>query len=570
MGLTDDILKLAASTARVAVGAASQWAEERENAQRMDDIDDRINKAAAGAKRHGKNGLHELKPNEDGSAPARDPKAIHFDPFDLVAAMGYRERPSALTYQAMEMIGRGVPVVSDVVGTRVKQVAMFCDRPEDRHAPGFRVRNRDWRKKQMTKAMRKEAERLEDLLLHTGTYDPTKPHESVSLRDFAAQFVSDSLIFDQATFEVVPDRIGRPAYMTIVDPATVRLIDPGTRDPGDPFAVQVINGAIAEAFTHDELAFCIRNPRSGIRSFGYGTSEIETLVREITGFLWGMDYNRRFFSQGSATKGVLNFKGTVPDKHMQAFRRQWYAMISGVSNAWRTPITNAEELQWINMQMSNRDMEYSSWMDFLIKIVCARFNIATEEVNFSYGNTGQSQAMGSAPIEEKLKASRDLGLRPLVRWFFEQMNIYFIQRLNPDFEVVPCGLDEKGIEAETDLLQKQTKIYLTVDEARELVELPPLPDELGKVILDPTWLQYAQGKEAMAAEGDEDAPFDDDEMGPPPPGDESGYDPETGFAVADDDEAPPFDIRDDDAIKSERNGRVLVRYTVDLDAHRPN
>ena len=567
MGLADDILGIASTAARVGLQAANQWAEDRDNQSRVNDFDDRINKAAAKAKATGKDGTHALTPDPEG-APVRDPKAIHFDPFDLVAAMGFRERPTALTFSAMEMVGRGMPVVADVVQTRVKQISMFCEIPDDRHSPGFRVRNRNWRTKPMTKAEKKEADRLEQLVLHTGHWDPEQPHQSVPLRTFSSQFMSDSLIFDQATFEVVPDRTGKPSYMSIVDPSTIRLIDPGTRDRGDPFAVQVINGAIAESFTDDELAFCIRNPRSGIRSFGYGTAEIETLVREITGFRWGMDYNRRFFSQGSATKGVLNFKGAIPDKHLQAFRRQWYAMVSGVTNAWRTPITNAEELQWINMQMSNRDMEYSSWMDFLIKIVCARYNIATEEVNFSYGNTGQSQAMGSAPIEEKLQASKDLGLRPLVRWFFQCLNMHFVQRINPDFEVYPYGLDQKGVEAETDLLQKQTKFILTVNEARDRFEMPPLPDDKGDVILDPTWLQYVQAKEAAAQEdGDEDDPYMDEDEDPDAPSDQDAYDDDTGFAVSDEDGASPFDIRDDEAIKSDRSSRVLVQYLVNLDPH---
>lgn len=578
MGLIDDIAEVAgamggvaSAAAREGLDAATRWAEEREAERRMRDFDDRINKAAKKAKRAGNDGTHELKPNSTGDAPKRDPKAAHYDPFDIVAATGFRERPSSLTFAAMEMVGRGMPVVADVVQTRVKQVAMFCDLPENKHAPGFEIRRRDFKttRKALTRKEQKEADRLAQLVLHTGFFDPEQPHKSTSLREFARMFVADSLIFDQATFEVVPNRKGKPSYIAMVDPSTIRLIDPATRSAGDPFAIQQIKGSIVESFNHDELAFCIRNPRSAIQSYGYGTSEIETLVREITGFLWGMDYNRKFFSQGSAAKGVLNFKGTIPDKHLQAFRRQWYSMVSGVNNAWRTPITNAEELQWINMQMSNRDMEYSAWMDFLIKIVCARYNIATEEVNFSYGNTGQSQAMGTAPIEDKLKASRDLGLRPLVRWFFEQINIHFLQRINPDFEIVAHGLDEKGAEAETELLQKQTKVFLTVNEARDRVGLKPLPDEQGDVILDPTWLQYVQGKEAMAMGEEEpgmDEGFDlEGEEEEEPWGDLSSFDEDSGFAVADDNEAPPFDIQDDSAIKSERHGRVQIQYLVDVD-----
>lgn len=536
--------------------AFNSWTEARESEARVRDFDDKIAKAAQEAKDTGKDGRHD---------PERDPKALHFDPFDLVAIMGYRDRPSGLSYSAMESIGTGVPVIADVIRTRVNQTTAFMKRPEDRHSPGFKVRPKDWETMEVTPAVEARQREIEQVILNTGFVDEDDPeNKGVSFQTFGRTFIWDSLKYDQATFEIVPDRKGDPAYMTIVDPSTIRLLDPGAREKGDPFAVQVISGSIVADFTPSELAFCVRNHRSSIRAFGYGLSEIESLVREITGFLWGMEYNRKFFTQGSATKGILNFKGTIPDKHLTAFRRQWYAMVSGVSNAWRTPITNAEELQWINLQMSNRDMEYSAWMDFLIKITCARFQIAPEEVQFSYGNTGQSSAMGQAPIEEKLKASRDLGLRPLVWFLFDCINEHFVNRLDPDFEAVPVGLDTTGPDAEAGLLEKQTKVFLTVDEARQQVGFDVLPDGKGECILNPTWLQFVQGMEAAEmdeGEGEEgiDNTVDIDED------DEDGDVDFMSDGDGDEEDAPEggLDFEAEDTVKSVSPRRV-VRYEVEL------
>jgi hypothetical protein len=488
----------------------------------MSDIDARLEKAASAAIAAGRDGNHE---------PEREGKAIGFDPFDLVSVMGYREKPSDLTFAAVEQVATAVPVIADVIRVRATQVQTFCQRPDDRHSPGFRVRLKD-RTARVTKKAEKRATELEEILLHCGYGD--RP-SGVSLREFCGMFVKDSLTYDQSTFEIIPDRSGRPSYMAIVDPSTIRLLDPSARgEATEPFAVQVIQGVIVTDFLPNELAFCVRNPRSGIRTFGYGQSEIETLVREITGFLWGIEYNRRYFSQGSATKGILNLKGTIPDKHMQAFRRQWYSQLSGVHNAWKTPIMNADDIQWISMQMSSKDMEMSAWMDFLIKVVCARFQIAPEEINFSYGNTGQSAAMGNVSVEEKLKASRDLGLRPLVQFFFESINRNFLSRIDPDYEVVPVNLDSKGADAEIELLGKQQKLYLTVNEAREQVGLEPLPDKLGEVILDPTWLQWAQSQDMGDGGDGGDMPPEDGG----PPGDGGGPDGGSGENGAEGGEGP--------------------------------
>lgn len=489
----------------------------------------------------GEDGLGSTFPGKHN--PARDAKALHFDPFDLVSLMGWRERPTAMSYVAMERVAQNVPVIADIIRARIKQVQTFCQRPEDRHAPGFKVRLRD-KNAEPTEESDKRCSELEDVVLNCGFNDPKRPQDATPFKTFAGMFIRDTLSFDQAAFETVPDRMGRPSYWECVDATTIRLLDPFVQEDEGILAVQVIHDMVVADFNRDELAFCIRNPRSGVFTYGYGESEVETLIREITGFLWGIEYNRRFFSQGSAAKGILNFKGTIPDRHMTAFRRQWYAMVTGVSNAWRTPITNAEELQWINLQLSNRDMEYSAWMDFLIKICCARFQIAPEEVNFSYGNSGQSQAMGGANTEEKLKASKDLGLRPLVQWFFEQINRHFIWKLDPDYEVVPVGLDEKGAEAEADLLQKATAVYMTVDEAREVAGMEALPDKKGEVILNPTWLQYAQGLDAA-----EQGPVGPDGMplgpGEVPPN-ENGDDHPTGGIGVQNEDGSPFDFDDED------------------------
>lgn len=524
-------------------------------------FDDFIAKAAESAKAAGRDGEHELELGEPGER-----KALHFDPFDLVAAMGFREKPSPMTFLTLDRIASTVPVITDIIGTRIAQVAMFTTRPNNRHATGFEVRPKD-PDAELTRADQKYATRLEDLLLTCGGNHADRLSGSLSLIDFTKMFLQQSLGMDQACFEVVSDRKGRPVYFDPVDATTIRLLDPAYRSPGDPFCVQVINGSIVADFQREELAFCVRNPRAGIRSYGYGFSEIESAVREVTGFLWAMDYNRRWFSNGTAARGILNFKGAMNEKQLRAFRRQWYAMTAGVANAWRTPITNAQEIEWVNMQLTNRDMEYTEWLNFLIKIFCARFNIAPEEVQFSFGNTGQSQAMGQSPHEEKIKSSKDLGLRPLVLWFFDKLNEHFLSLIDPEWQVQPVGLDSKGEEAEVSLLKDKCAVFMTIDEARAAQGMEPLgPEKGGDVIENPQWVQMMQAKqqEQMGQEGmpgTDDAAYMGDEDGPPGGDDD--------FAVAEE-----FDFGDDDGggdeptVKSRQGDRgrrmVRARYTLDL------
>lgn len=562
MSVRDDLRRLAAAgvrlgrtTAEGAVASGAAWAEDRLNNVRMMSVDERLEKAAKAAGAAGNGGDHN----------PMAAKGVRFDPFDLVAAMGYRERPTAMTFAAMETVATKTPIIADVIRTRTNQVCTFAAPRPDRHSAGFEVHLREdggRARRPTTKAEIKKADELTQILCNCGYPDPDKdPYDNLPLLDFIKMGTRDSLAFDQWTFEKVPDRSGRLSYVATVDPTTIRLVDRSLQRPDGPFAVQVVMGSVVQDFRKEELAFCRRNPRSGIRAYDYGQSEIETLIREITGMLWGMEYNRKMFTQGSATKGILNFKGTIPDRHLQAFRRQWYSMVSGVSNAWRTPITNAEDLQWINLQMSNRDMEYSAWMDFLIKIACARFQIAPEEVNFSYGNSGQSQAMGTAPIEEKLKASKDLGLRPLVEFIFNCLNRHILWEINEDFIILPVGLDSNSAEAEANLLDQKGKAWMTINEVRAVDGLKPLAEEQGgNVIRDPQWLQFVQSQQGMD-EGEDEGDFEDEEGDE---GEEDDFDGQSPFEV---DDAAPSEENEGLTAKSSRprrRSRRVVRYETNI------
>lgn len=201
-------------------------------------------------------------------------------------------------------------------------------------------------------------------------------------------------------------------------------------------------------------------------------------------------------SQGSSAKGILNFKGKLPGNQLEQFRRHWYMMLSGVENAWRTPITNAEDLQWISMQANNRDMEYNAWMDFLLKVVCSFYSMDPSEINFKYGNVGQKSGLSEDSNAEKISESRERGLRPLLKHFADQFNRNLIWPTNESFEFEFVGLDSMTRDKAADLTTKQVKSIRTVDELRAEDDLDPLPDGKGEVILDNVWMQFAQQKDA--------------------------------------------------------------------------
>jgi len=369
---------------------------------------------------------------------------------------------------------------------------------------------------------------LRDLLQSSGYFDvvsPSRVRESylqddqyfyLKVSDVAVEIVEDFPVFNLEVsedhsyiangvvshncFEIQHNRKGLPWAFYAVDGATIRLADvpPGADGGFDPTQVkyvQVYDEVIISEFAAHQLCFGVRNPRTNIKVNGYGHSELEMLINVVTASLWGFEYNQRAFSNGSMVHGVLNFKGSVPDKKVDAFRRQWKMMIAGVSNAHRTPMTNVDELQWIDFGRNNRDMEFSSWMDWLVKVMSAVMQFDPAEINFNYGNTGQSNQMFSTPVDSKLKASKDRGLRPLLKDLAEWLNTHLIWQLDPELELEFLGLDAKNSDQAIDHAKKKSEYIMTVDELRAEEDLEPLPDDQGAVILNPVWLQAKQVSE---------------------------------------------------------------------------
>lgn len=438
-------------------------------------------------------------------AATDDPKSLFWDPYAIIEQMGYKDKYSPINYGTLKAMVWKSPVVTAIINTRLNQMASFSSPQKDKYSLGFRLKLRE-SEKEPTRQDKIWMRQMETIIERTGVTD--NPRGRDTFETFLRKAMWDSLVYDAMAWEIVPNRGGQPAEWYAVDASSIRVADNATlydTDEDDTKAtryVQIYDSMIIGEYTQEEMCYGIRNPRTDMRQYGYGTSELEMMVTTITSMLWGMEYNMKAFSQGSVHKGILNFKGAIPDKQMKAFRRHWYQMLSGVENAFRTPVTNAEDLQWINMHSSNRDMEYNAWMDFLIKVACSVYSIDPMEVNFQYGNTGAKSSLNEGSNRFKIVESRERGLRPLLRFVASCMNKHILWPINEDFEFEFVGLDTLTREQAADLHTKQVKTILTIDELRAREDLPPLPDGQGEIILDPTFLQAKQAAEMAAQGGD--------------------------------------------------------------------
>ena len=271
--------------------------------------------------------------------------------------------------------------------------------------------------------------------------------------------------------------------------------------------VQVVDGTIVSWFTARELAFGVRNPRTNINLQPYGFSELEQLIHQITSHLYAEEYNSKFFSQGGTTKGIINIKsdpnGVGNKEQLDSFKRQWRAQVNGMTGAWKTPVLQVPNgIEYINVSQSNREMEFEKWMNYLVNIVCAVYQIDPAEVNFpnNGGVSGNGGSVFESSQEVKLKNSKDKGLKPLMRFIESIINKFVVSKFSQDYVFVFTGLDEKSEEEKAELDTKQVKTWRTVNEIRK--EHGEKPLENGDIILDPSYLNYIQQKEMAAQQGE--------------------------------------------------------------------
>jgi HK97 family phage portal protein len=448
------------------------------------------------------------------SMPVQEYKAYQEPPLQLMEAMGYKDKPTNLTYNMLYQMSIKNSVVGAVINTRVNQVSTFTQPSRfSEDGLGYKIRLRD-PNAVPTEGQQEVIASIESFIENCGY---KKDNARDNFDTFIRKIVRDSLTYDQSTFEVIRDRAGRPAEFMAVDAATIRAAtedfkysqymgDNQPKSNEEVSYVQVVDGVVVAWFTAEELAFGIRNPRSSIYMQPYGFSELEQLVTQITSHLYAEEYNSKFFSQGGTTKGIINIKqdpnGVMNTEQLESFKRQWRAQVSGLTGAWKTPVLQVPNgIEYINVSQSNREMEFEKWMNYLINIVCAVFQIDPAEVNFpnNGGVGGTGGGVFESSNETRIKHSKDKGLRPLLRFVESMMNKHLISQFSDAYVFTFAGIDEESENDKVELATKEVKTYKTINEIRKERGYDEL--ENGDVLLDPSWLNYVNQKAMSAGMG---------------------------------------------------------------------
>lgn len=451
-----------------------------------------------------------------------EPSAYDLDPSNYAAytsSDSYRgsehEGTSQLDYDILTYMSR-VPVISSILQTRINQIAEFCIPQEDQFKAGYVIRLRD-KTKEPTDEEKKEMQTLTQWIETCG--EGYKFGGAWDFESFVRMIIRDSLIYDQACFEIIKNRGGAIIGFIPVDASTIRRASvteeekkTGHRDWIDSAFIQVINGKRVATFDNDQLAFCIRRPRTNIVSRGYGFPELEELVKVVTHLVNAETYNASNFTNGIHANSILAIKSKMNPQLFRAFKREFYANLSGPAQAKRTPIIqldpeSQEEIESVNLGATAEEMGYKDWLGYLTKVACSVYQIDPAELGFVFGTEGQTGALTQQGPGARIQASKDKGLYPLLRSVQNWINRHIIHQVNEKYELRFMGLDaETEKEALTSDIQRVSN-YMTINEIRAKHGLEEI--EGGDVILNQAYItalsmSQQQAQEQQAPQGQED------------------------------------------------------------------
>lgn len=430
-------------------------------------------------------------------------KAFTFAPeSDFYSGLGYKHKPTSVTYDLLRQMAK-TPQIASIIQTRIDQSMNFSQFSTDVQKSGWSIRKRlnrfaDGKEKELSDVDKRNIESLVNWIEKGGI--EVSEWEGDDWDESLKKIYRDSWTLDQGAMEVAWLRKGTPYQYQVIDGGSIRLAQ--TYDDREyhqekelqgyyPKYVQVWRNQVYKEFYPWELCLGMRNKTSNLYANGYSESELETLIRIITGMLNALQYNANFFTQGSNPKGLLNIKGNVDQTKVEEFKQGWRATMSGTSNSHKLAVLAGTDVQWVNMAMNNKDMEFNKWNEFLTVLACTQFRIDPDEVGFHL--EGSKGMFGQDGQKERIRHSREKGLEPFLRYWQTQFDKYLVNPLSGGkYEFYFTGIDPEDEELS---LERDIKILTSGGMSIQDFFLKYSNKELNKekdIILNQIYLQYKQ------------------------------------------------------------------------------
>jgi hypothetical protein len=279
----------------------------------------------------------------------------------------------------------------------------------------------------------------------------------------------------------------------------------------------VINHLPYAYYGRDELIFDCMNPRTDIEKAGYGYSIVEQTIDLVTSAINTFMYNSGFFTENRLPRGILLLNGDADVEEIEDIEDYIVNLLSGPpSSQWKIPIipsgrekngeSGGRKFEWVNLQGTNREMEFQAWYDLQLSAVVAMFCCSMEDLGL---HSQKSQPLIGADAGPKIESSKSLILGDMLGFLQKHFN-KILKYKNPDYEFEFVGYEHDDPELTLSKDKGEVESYKTLNEKRAEKGLKPIDFEKIKnpadMPLNSYTVQLFQGLQqgGMAGSGLED------------------------------------------------------------------
>lgn len=454
----------------------------------------------------------------DEDTPEIGRKAVLTDPFfgQQHQQTMYKYKVSRLSNKTLKDVSLRDWLISAIIQNRCDTLMRFS-RPQTRKFDmGFRIVKLS-QEEEYTPEEKQEIENLQAFIYSCGRLEGTPDDDKMLFGEFIKLVVRDALIFGHIAIEKVKTRGGalhrfRPlpaenmylinknmSYKQIQETMEQAKIYNQPKSDNDPLKDLVVNEPQIDyykyvqmsgdnrplaAFGDEDLIFRLYNPQNFADSNGYAYSPLELAIINVTNHMNTEQYNSNFFTHGQAAKGVLHLKGTVTQSQLTAFRRQFYNLINGSQNAWRTPIiAGLDDVQWVPMAGGSKEMEYLNYNMHLMRAICTQFQIDPMELGLDLLVTGGKAFAARDGGESKIEFSRERGLYPLLMFLEDVINRDVIAAIAPEYAEKYRfqfeGYTDETPQTEVALLQAEMTVHKSMNDLLIAARKPKIDHPVG-------------------------------------------------------------------------------------------
>ena len=229
------------------------------------------------------------------------------------------------------------------------------------------------------------------------------------------------------------------------------------------FVVSLDDGT-QRTFTQDEMTYIPGLSLDGLR----GASVIQVARNSLGTAIAGDKAAGRMFGNGAMIAGLVTPEEDVTEAEAKTIKEGLNAKLSGVENAGDIAVIN-RKLKFTPWTMSNEDAQFLQSRQFSIEEIARWFGVPPHLLM----QTDKQTSWGSGVAEQNRGLARTV-LAPWCNRIEQRLSRLLRGQAFVEFDLT--GLERGNPEGEIGLLIQQVQAgLLTIDEARKIRNLPPLP-----------------------------------------------------------------------------------------------